>query len=64
MTTKEAFTQLINTDNWHEKAGINYNTARTLKKRFLDGKLISLEKMEEILEKAGYKVVQEKKWTT
>jgi hypothetical protein len=62
MTTREAFAQLINKRGWYVPLGIPEGTASTTAKRFKDGKVVSLDKMEEILEKAGAVVVQEKLW--
>lgn len=62
MTTKEAFEELINQRAWYKDLGIPETTATNLKYNFGLGK-VSIEKMEEILEKAGYKVVHEKVWS-
>jgi hypothetical protein len=56
MTTNEAFEKLINTPGWYKLSGINESTARGIKKRFFDGKLLSLEKQFELLHAAGYQV--------
>jgi hypothetical protein len=56
MTTKQAFEKLINTPGWHKLSGIKENTARTIKKRFNDGTLLSLEAQFELLKAAGYEV--------
>lgn len=61
MTTKEAFLELTNERGWHVKIGLSDSTGRSYAKRFRDGKL-SMEKLEAILEQAGYKVIQEKLW--
>lgn len=62
MTTREAFKKLISERNWHTKIeGLKPETGRSLKKSFNDGK-ITIDKMEEVLSKAGYEVVQEKLW--
>lgn len=53
---------MINESGIHHKLEISDSTARTLRKRFNDGTSISLDKMEELLEKAGYSVKQEKLW--
>jgi hypothetical protein len=60
LTTQQAFEQLINAK---EIKGINPSTLKTYRKRYYDGKLLSIQKIEEILQKHGYKVVQEKLWT-
>jgi hypothetical protein len=61
MTTKEAFENLISQRAWYIHLGIPENTARSYSKRYRDGKLPT-EKIEEILERAGYHVKQEKLW--
>lgn len=62
MTTKEAFEKLIGERGWYTALGLGDSTARSYAKRFRDNKLPA-EKIEEILEKAGYQVKQEKLWT-
>lgn len=61
MTTKEAFAQLVSQRGWHNDLGISDNTAWSANKNFKIGKL-SIERMEELLEKAGFTVKQEKLW--
>lgn len=63
MTTKEAFEKLISERGWYADLGLGDSTARSYAKRFRENKL-PVEKIEDILEKAGYSVVQEKLWTT
>lgn len=63
MTTKEAFEQLISKRAWYKGLGFERVQASSLKRRFHNNEL-SIEKIEEILTAAGYKVVQEKKWST
>jgi hypothetical protein len=70
-STKEAFRELINTPDIHEKLGLSAVRIRTLQsalKKMDEGTVtnkekISNDKMEELLERAGWKVVQEKKWS-
>jgi hypothetical protein len=62
MTTKEAFKDLISKRKWYADLGLSETAAWSLAKRINDGKDVSLDKMEELLEKAGYKVIQEKLW--
>jgi hypothetical protein len=62
MTTKEAFKDLIAKRKWYAELGISETAAWSLAKRVNDGQEVSTDKMEELLEKAGYKVIQEKKW--
>lgn len=61
MTTREAFEQLIRQRAWYVDLGITESIATNLKTNFKNGK-VTLDKMEEILQKAGFKVVQEKLW--
>jgi hypothetical protein len=53
MTTKEAFIRLLDSPELIEKLNLNANTLRTIRKRVKDKKLISVDKMEELLLKAG-----------
>lgn len=61
MTTREAFEQLTKQRGWYKELDIPEGTASALKNHFKTGK-ITIDKMEEILERAGYRVIQEKKW--
>lgn len=61
MTTHEAATKLFNTPYRDLVTDMKENTWKTNKKRFREGKL-PLEKIEQLLERFGYKVIQEKLW--
>lgn len=61
MTTKETFKAIISRRGWYQDLDIPVNTAKSLAKRFRDNQL-SLDKIEEIIQKAGYTVKQEKLW--
>ncbi|MBS7565084.1 hypothetical protein KHS38_11775 [Mucilaginibacter sp. Bleaf8] len=62
LTTKEAFKKLIDERGFHKKIpGLSESTGRSLRKYFNDGK-ITIDRMEEILLKAGFNVIQEKLW--
>jgi len=61
MTTREAFAQLVERRGWHKDLGISDSAAYSAKNHFKSGD-ITIEKMEELLEKAGFKVIQEKQW--
>lgn len=61
MTTKQAFKHLTNKRGWYALAGINKDTARSLKRHFKEDKM-SESKQSEILKAAGYKLVPAK-WT-
>ena len=55
------FRQIINTKGIHDQLGMHEGTVRTYRKRFADGKM-TVEKMREVLVKAGYKMEQEERW--
>jgi Glu-tRNA(Gln) amidotransferase subunit E-like FAD-binding protein len=56
------FNQVINTRGIHHQLGMNESTVRALRKQFNDAGSISVEKMREVLQLAGYKKVQEERW--
>jgi hypothetical protein len=60
-TTNQACRQLFSIRGWHKGSGIHESTARTYKKRFLEGKL-ELETKIKILRMCGYSVEQEMMW--
>jgi len=63
MTTLEAFGQMINTRGIYKTLEMNESTVRNFRIRFKKNPdLIKLSTMEEMLEKAGWVVVQEKLW--
>jgi uncharacterized membrane protein (DUF2068 family) len=63
MTTTEAFTQLINTRGMSTQLGVKRTTWGRMKTDFLKGTAkVSLDKQIELLQKAGFEVVQEMKW--
>jgi hypothetical protein len=51
MTTKEAFAQLLAERGWHKDLGITDSAAWSVKNHFKSG-VITIDKMEELLEKA------------
>lgn len=53
MTIEEGFKLLTDQYGWYSKAGLNQNSARTLKKRFKKGKL-DLREMIDVLKAARY----------
>lgn len=61
MTTKEAFEQLIARRAWHKDLDITDSSAWSIKNNFKKG-LVTIDKMEEVLMKAGFTVKQEKLW--
>jgi hypothetical protein len=61
MTTKVAFEKVLSQRGIHHRLGLEQNTVATLRRNYKEGK-VSLNKMEEILLKAGLEVVQEKLW--
>jgi hypothetical protein len=62
MTTKECFEMLIAKKGWYKELGIPVANALNYTKSFKAGKL-STDKIEMLLQNAGYKVVQEKAWS-
>jgi hypothetical protein len=60
--TREAFTALIQERGIYKRLGVKPPTVSTWKQYLREGKLLSLDKMEEILLKAGASVVSEKVW--
>jgi hypothetical protein len=62
MTRKEAFAQLIERRNWYVNMKISPTAANTHKKRFKEGKNVSLEFMARALNAAGYSLLQPEHW--
>lgn len=62
MTTKEAFEHLCKDPSRCERTGMNEGTRRGYLSYLKNNKPISLDKMEEWLQKAGYHVKIEKNW--
>lgn len=60
--TREAFTKLIQERGISKRLGVKPSTVSTWKMYLRSGKSISLDKMEEMLLKAGASVIQEKVW--
>jgi transposase len=60
--TKEAFLELISQRGIYKRLDVSRSTVAGWKRRLAEGELLSLDKMEEILTKAGAKVVHEKIW--
>lgn len=61
MTTEEVFEKIISKRGWYHDLGYTYSNGSSIAKRYKDGKL-SLDKIEEVILKAGYTVKQEKLW--
>lgn len=61
MNTKEAFEQLISQRGWYKDLGLPEGTGSSVKTYYKKGK-ITLDRMEYLLKKAGYTVMQEKSW--
>lgn len=59
MTRNEAFEHLMSQPSWGNLCGLKDNTARSFKRNYKEGK-ISIEKINDLLIKAGYSVVPEK----
>ena len=62
MTKKEAFENLTAERGWYNALGIPEKTANSAKVAYRKGKL-SADKIDEILTKAGYKIVQVELWS-
>lgn len=56
------FGVVINERAIHNEVDMNESTVRALRKKWNDGAPISVEKKREVLEKAGYQLVQEELW--
>jgi hypothetical protein len=62
MKTQEAFEKLCLNQEKCESIGLNDSTRKSYLRRLRLKQTLSLDKMEEILIKAGYEVKQEKLW--
>jgi flagellar basal body rod protein FlgG len=60
-TTKEAVEMLISKRAWYKPLGLPEGTGRALAARYKSGEM-TIDKMEELLTKAGLPVLQEKLW--
>jgi hypothetical protein len=61
MTTEQALNILFNERAWWKDSGINESSARSYKKRFLEGRL-EIETQIKILNSFGFRVVQQMQW--
>jgi hypothetical protein len=61
-TTKEVLQELISRRGWWKEIGLTEDQGNNYRTRFKSGKM-TIDKMEEILTKADYKVVQDKLWS-
>lgn len=61
MTTNETFEKITSEPRWYRELGYTDTNGKTIDKRYREGKL-SIEKIEEVIMKAGYTVKQEKTW--
>jgi hypothetical protein len=61
MTTEQALNILFNERAWWKDSGINESSARSYKKRFLEGRL-EIETQLKILNSFGFRVVQQMQW--
>ena len=59
---EKLFQYVINIRGVQNELGMNESTVRALRKKCNDGTPISVEKMREVLTKAGYKMEQEERW--
>jgi hypothetical protein len=61
MTTEQALSILFKERAWWKDSGINESSARSYKKRFLEGRLEIKTKIR-ILSACGFRLVQQMKW--
>jgi hypothetical protein len=61
MTTEQALNEIFNERAWWKDSGINESSARSYKKRFLEGRL-EIETQIRILNTLGFKLVQQMQW--
>lgn len=61
MTTNQVFETIISQRAWYKELGFTASNGNTIANRYREGKL-SIDKIEEIIRKAGYSVKQEKTW--
>jgi len=63
MKTTEAFTKMINTRGIHHALNMKVMTLNSLRTRLRQGTYISIDKMIELLIRAGYSIKTEMTWT-
>jgi hypothetical protein len=61
MTTEQALNTLFCQRAWYKAFGIKESSARSYKKRFLEGRL-ELETQIKILKISGFRLVQQMQW--
>lgn len=61
-TLTDLFDEVINTRGIHHELGMNEATVRSLRNRFNKDGSITIDKMREVLGKAGYQLIQEELW--
>lgn len=61
--TKAAFEKMLKVPSLNKKLGVDSSTVANWKRYVREGRLISTDKMEEMLQRYGAKVKQEKIWT-
>ena len=61
MTTEQALNNLFSKRAWWKDSGINESSARSYKKRFLEGKL-EIGTQIKILKTFGFTLVQQMEW--
>lgn len=62
LTTLDAFEKLISQRNIHEELGVSSHIIRNYRYSLKNNKPVNQDKIEELLRKAGYEIVQERKW--
>lgn len=60
-TTEELFEHVIHTRGVYQDLGITEMAVKNLRRNYKAGK-VSIDKMHEVLRRAGYQIVQETKW--
>lgn len=62
MTTDNAFSEMIHLRGIHNDLGVSQKLVSVYRQHLKNGRHITLDQKIELLEKAGYNLVQEPKW--
>ncbi len=62
MTTEQSFAEMIHIRGIHKDLGISSDLVRNYRAHLKKGRNIKLETKTDLLEKAGYDLVQKPKW--
>jgi hypothetical protein len=63
MTTDKAFEEMINTRGIHNDLGVSQKLVSAYRQHLKNGRHITIDQKFELLNKAGFQLVQEPKWT-